>query len=82
MVKESVVMLALLASIWVGGCQTQETTIPKLIQDLGRDTPSLRWMRTTPREIAKKKLGEMKNQKASDAFECKKGEGAYKIEEF
>ena len=59
MVKESVVMLALLASIWVGGCQTQETTIPKLIQDLGRDTPSLRWMRTTPREIAKRKLGKM-----------------------
>ena len=43
------------------GCtqQTQEEEIQTLIQDLGRDTPSLRWMRTTPREAAKKKLGKM-----------------------
>ena len=59
MAKRSVFILALLVSIWVGGCQTQEKKIPKLIQDLGHDTPSFRWMRTTPREIAKKKLGKM-----------------------
>lgn len=53
-----VVLVILLAFT---GCtqQPQEKEIQTLIQDLGRETPRFPWMRTTPREVAKKKLGEM-----------------------
>ena len=57
----SVNFMVLVILLAFTGCtqQTQEEEIQTLIQDLGRDTPSLRWMRTTPREAAKKKLGKM-----------------------
>ena len=57
----SVNFMVLVILLAFTGCtqQTQEEKIQTLIQDLGRDTPSLRWMRTTPREAAKKKLGKM-----------------------